>query len=134
MPLRIGATHVGRGVFATEPYRRGQRITAIRGRIVAADSVTEDHFELDPRHALLPHAPCRYLNHSCEPNAEVVHLELEQGRHRLLLEAVRPIRAGEEITIDYGFSAEDAIPCACGTSSCRGWIVAQDELARIAER
>jgi hypothetical protein len=47
--------------------------------------------------------------------------------------AMRAIRAGEEITYDYGFTAELAEPCLCGTPSCRGWIVDESELPRLLE-
>ena len=47
--------------------------------------------------------------------------------------ALRDIRAGEEITYDYGFAAEVAEPCACGSALCRGLIVDDDpaELAKL---
>ncbi len=38
------------------------------------------------------------------------------------------VHAGEELTIDYGWPAEVAIPCLCGSRHCRGWIVDPDEV------
>ena len=55
------------------------------------------------------------MNHSCEPNAGF--------RDGLALCALRPIRAGEEITWDYSCAIDEedftGFSCACGTPSCR---------------
>jgi D-alanine-D-alanine ligase len=53
-------------------------------------------------------------NHSCNPNTGYVGLNLV---------ALRDIRAGEELTIDYaGFANPDTSPfvCSCGATNCRG--------------
>jgi len=53
-------------------------------------------------------------NHSCNPNTAYSGLNLI---------ALRDIRRGEELTIDYGeFGNPDAAPftCACGAENCRG--------------
>ena len=41
---------------------------------------------------------------------------------------------GEQITIDYGCAADDPMPCLCGSTRCRGWIVAEEELPRLGAR
>jgi uncharacterized protein len=67
--------------------------------------------------------PARYLNHSCSPNAEA------QCEHdRIWLVAIRDIRAGEEITFNYGFDLENYrdYPCECGSSNCVGYMVAEE--------
>jgi hypothetical protein len=75
-----------------------------------------------------PIAPFRYLNHCCEPNAELVGIDHQ--RHgptgQLLLQATRDIAVGDEIRIDYAWQPEHAIPCRCGSVNCRGWIVCQE--------
>lgn len=45
--------------------------------------------------------------------------------------ALRTIRAGEQLTIDYAWSAEAAIRCHCNTENCRGWVVDEDQLAQL---
>jgi SET domain-containing protein len=65
----------------------------------------------------------RWINHSCEPNCEVV---LEDGR--LYVEAIRDITQGEELAYDYNFilpvrhsaAMKRRFPCTCGSESCRG--------------
>ena len=59
-----------------------------------------------------------YINHSCCPNSfmQTVH-------GRLLVLALRDIRPGEEITIDYvDTHHSDRKRCACKAPGCRGTI------------
>lgn len=67
--------------------------------------------------------PARFLNHSCTPNCDA---ELDEERIWIL--ANRAIRAGEELTFNYGFDLEDYknYPCRCGASNCVGFIVAEE--------
>ena len=69
----------------------------------------------------------RWFNHSCDPNTEVrSRWDREAGTVRAWWTAVRDIAPGEEITYDYGFAAEVAEPCHCGSALCRGVIVDED--------
>ena len=131
--VRIGETPVGKGVFARRAFRGGQIIGVIQG-IVSDDPQYGSPYGMDlgGDRTLEPIPPFRYLNHSCQPNAEIVSFEYaNRGRtDQLLLEAIADIAAGEEIRIDYGWQPEHAIPCLCGSAICRGWIVAEGEQAR----
>lgn len=54
------------------------------------------------------------FNSSCSPNVELVMLKtmLDLGRvkvHQQLVVAIRPIKAGEELTVNY-----NVVPCNCG--------------------
>jgi len=85
---------------------------------------------------LEPEPPFRFVNHSCEPNCEFDWFDLvpeggSQAVRRVYLIALREIKPGEELTIDYNWSAEGAIACRCGAPTCRGWIVDPDQLARV---
>jgi hypothetical protein len=53
------------------------------------------------------------------------------GSLSLWLEILREISPDEQITIDYAWPAEAAIPCQCGTASCRGWIVSEEGLGEV---
>ena len=53
------------------------------------------------------------INHSCDPN-----LSMRRIRGQIFLYSFRKIRAGEELTIDYGFHC--SCPCHCGSPKCRG--------------
>ena len=77
----------------------------------------------------------RWFNHSCEPNTEVLsRWDAARGKAVAWWVALRDIAPGEEITYDYGFVADVAEPCACGTPACRGLIVDADpaEQAKLA--
>lgn len=76
----------------------------------------------------------RWLNHSCEGNAEVDLGVDENGEPWAKVYAWRAIKAGEEVTWDYEFSAEVAEPCSCGAATCRGVIVREDQLHLVKER
>jgi SET domain-containing protein len=57
----------------------------------------------------------QYINHSCEPNADVL---VNDGF--MFLYALHEILPGEEITVDYLNSFdEDVSVCQCRTASCR---------------
>ncbi|XP_052124705.1 histone-lysine N-methyltransferase SETD2 isoform X2 [Frankliniella occidentalis] len=65
----------------------------------------------------------RFINHSCEPNAETQKWTVN-GELRIGFFTTKPISAGEEITFDYQFQryGKDAQRCYCESSVCRGWI------------
>ena len=59
-----------------------------------------------------------FINHCCEPN-----LESRIMRGHILYFSKRPIKTGEELTVDYYFSAdEEYVKCHCGAKNCRGSI------------
>lgn len=59
-----------------------------------------------------------YINHSCDPN-----LVTRIVKGHILYFSQRPIRKGEELTVDYHFAHDvEKVLCACGTGKCRGTI------------
>jgi len=69
--------------------------------------------------------PRNFVNHSCEPNAGLSIIDLPDGIRNSRLVAIRPIKKGEEITIDYGitqFEEWETEGCNCGSPNCRGHI------------
>ncbi|RLS75913.1 MAG: SET domain-containing protein-lysine N-methyltransferase [Planctomycetota bacterium] len=133
--VRIGETHVGRGVFARRRIPAGIVLGEILGTVL--DDYPEDPsyvMELSAGRLLDPAPPLRFMNHSCDPNCEIFYWETEpEGgtnleEDRLWLQTIRPVEPGEEILIDYSWPADAAIPCRCGATNCRGWIVDPAEL------
>ncbi len=130
--VRVGETHVGRGVFA----RRRLKADLVLGEILGEtlDDHPEDSsyvMELPSCKLLEPAPPLRFLNHSCDPNCEIFYWEAEPGTEqedRLWLQTIRPIESGGELLIDYCWPADAAIPCRCGAANCRGWICDPAEL------
>jgi uncharacterized protein len=66
--------------------------------------------------------PARFINHSCNPNCQA-----EQDGDRIWITSLRPIRAGEELTYDYGYDLQNhhEHPCRCNSPDCPGFIVAK---------
>ena len=65
----------------------------------------------------------RFVNHSCDPNAETQKW-LVRGELAIGLFALRDIPAGSEITFDYNFEryGDKPLRCLCGTPACRGTV------------
>lgn len=123
----------GRGLFAARTIPGGMRVIEYVGeRISKQESLRRcegnnvyifafgDEFDLDGD---IPSNPARFINHSCAPNCEA---EVDEGR--IWIVARREIRAGEEITFNYGYDLEDyqEHPCRCGVPECVGFMVAEE--------
>ena len=138
--VRIGRTPVGKGVFARKRYPATTIIGEILGDMIEdPDYGSRYCMDIGGGWVLEPHAPFRYVNHSCEPNCEFDYFDLvpagaSQSRRQVFLVALREIKPGEELTIDYNWPADVAIPCRCAEPTCRGWIVAPDQLATVTAR
>lgn len=72
--------------------------------------------------------PAKFINHSCSPNCDA---ELTDGR--IWISSNCLIRAGEEITFNYGYDWEDIKdhPCHCGSPDCVGYMVAEEFFKRL---
>ncbi|PSN70373.1 SET domain-containing protein, partial [Corynespora cassiicola Philippines] len=65
----------------------------------------------------------RFVNHSCEPNCEMIKWTVGGEPRMALFAGSRGIMTGEELTYDYNFdpfSQKNIQECRCGTKSCRG--------------
>jgi SET domain-containing protein len=131
----------GIGGFAWVDLRKGQRIIEYIGPKITKEKglaeLQQDNayiFSLDDEYDVdgsVPWNPARYLNHSCVPNCEVAIV-----RQRIWLYALRRIKAGEELTYNYGHGLggyEDR-PCHCGTSVCVGFMVDEQYFATVRHR
>jgi hypothetical protein len=71
-----------------------------------------------------------FLSHSCEPDCR-----LDMDRSELV--ALRDIRAGDLLTIDYA-ETEDVLyrqfACHCGAAGCRRWITGRHETPNLEGR
>lgn len=136
---RLSAIH-GWGVFARRAVPAGTRLLEYLGERVSKDESNARGlalqaaaarnggpavyiFEVNEEWDLdgdKPYNVARFVNHSCAPNCEVVNEE-----DRLFLYALRDLRAGEELTFDYGYDLQHfrEHPCQCGSPSCPGYIV-----------
>lgn len=59
-----------------------------------------------------------FINHSCEPNLEACII-----KEHIFYMSRRPVKEGEELTIDYNYDRTDEkMFCSCGAKNCRGTI------------
>jgi len=138
----------GNGVFAAADFPAGKSLVEYRGKLLrhaVADRrycdnvetghtflfVLNDHYVIDGSEG---GNSARWINHSCAPNCEPVLLESKDGdpaRDRLFIESLRPIKAGEELTYDYGIELEirytprlkQLWACRCGAANCSGTLL-----------
>ena len=103
----------------------------MRGKVIGDDDYDPAYcVDLGEFGVLDPTAPFRYLNHSCEPNCELVAWETEE-LPEIWVHVLRTIRPGDQLTIDYAWHAEAAIPCLCGSPNCRGYVVDANQMHKV---
>lgn len=122
-PVEIRPCRLGRGVFATEDLVPGQQIGRLSGSLMtfreAVDLGERTMYviQLGQNLYVYPDLPFLLLNHACVPNAGI--------KENIFVVAINPIRAGEEITIDYSttmWEQHSVMDCSCGLPQCRGKI------------
>jgi hypothetical protein len=142
MPLCDGLRVVksgihGYGAVTTRPFAKGEVVCFGDGVLYTEDAEFDDTYALilPTEDSGLPGEnffwdlvdQTRWFNHSCDPNTEVLSKwDHEHNTCQAYWVALRDIPVGEEITYDYGFVADVAEPCACGSPSCRGLIIDPD--------
>jgi len=120
--IRVGKSGIhGKGVFADEDVRKGNQIQPIQGRIVYKEphnahesDIIANWVGVGKNRWIIPEEPFLFLNHSCEPSAAIVGTRL--------LVALKNIKEGEEITMDYSLTDADPhwqLYCRCGAKDCR---------------
>jgi hypothetical protein len=93
----------------------------IRAAVSPAEIQIEEGLYIAPRNAKEVEANLLSLNHSCRPNVGV--------RGQITFVAMRAIRAGEELTIDYAMidgDPDERMACTCGAESCRKIVTGGD--------
>jgi SET domain-containing protein len=138
----------GNGVFALEDIPRGTELIQYRGKLLThaqADRLyggtsETGHtflFTLNDEYVIDANSGgniARWINHGCKPNCRAVLEEDEGGdrrKDRVLIEAIRNIKPGEELTYDYGIVLD--VPhtarlkklwvCLCGSPKCTGTLL-----------
>jgi SET domain-containing protein len=118
----------GKGCFSSVQFKRGRRIAEYRGEKISDAEANRRANRRKLRICAINNRwsldgsrggnGTHYINHSCEPNA---YMKILYGH--ILFIALRDIKPGEEITIDYESTLHsDRKRCSCGAPSCRGTI------------
>ncbi len=138
----------GNGVFATAPIAKGEEIIEYKGKLRTHDETDELYgdggetghtflFTLNDDYIVDANEKgnsARWINHSCAPNCRAVIEESANGnprRDKVKIESIRNIKAGEELTYNYGIVLE--VPhtarmkklwqCLCGSPKCTGTLL-----------
>lgn len=141
--VRASTIH-GTGVFARADIAEGTKIVEYVGERLEREeslrrredgnffifTVTDD-FDID---GAVDWNPARFINHSCAPNCEA-----QEEDERIWIIAFRDIKAGEELSFNYGYELEDYEDhvCQCGASECLGFMVAEeyfDDVRRLEKK
>lgn len=114
----------GKGIFANTDIKKGSIVCIIKGPHMfmlnknKRDALSNpDWVGFKINHWINPVPPFKYLNHSCNPNSGV--------KGSVTLVALKNIKIGEEITIDYSITEADTrwyMKCNCKSKNCRGII------------
>ena len=126
----------GYGVAATRAFAKAEVITDIDGVTFFLPDSRDDTHALYIAAGVLYDIvdQTRFVNHSCQPNTHLETGQQADGQAWARLVALRPIAAGDELSFDYCFPIEFAIPCRCGSAACRGYIIDPDQLPLLHAR
>jgi len=126
--FRVGRSHVGLGLFATEFIDKGSFIVEYKGRMLPdavacelSDRGAKYLYEINSRWTVDGSSRrnvARYANHSCRPNAES---DVTRDK-KIIIRAIKRIFPGDEITYDYGRDYFNLIlkGIGCKCDKCRG--------------
>lgn len=127
--MALGSTHTlvkadgERGLFAREAIPEGAVVVVFGGRAIDVETLKSlprgrQRFALQIEEGAFLYSdfdgPGDWVNHSCEPNVGM--------RGQIVLVAMRPIHAGEELCFDYAMTDiddYDSFVCQCGATGCR---------------
>jgi uncharacterized protein len=124
--LRVVRSPVhGYGVIATRAFKRGSVIANAEGILWRAEERRDDRYSLilEPGIFFDMVDQLRWMNHSCRPSVIIEAGVTAKGNGWAQFQALRAVRAGEELFFDYAFPPELKERCTCGARNCRGWIV-----------
>lgn len=138
----------GNGVFAVDTLAKGEEIIEYKGKLLTNDEADELYgdggetghtflFTLNDDYIIDGNQKgniSRWINHSCAPNCRALVEESANGNPRkdkVVIEAIRRIKPGEELTYDYGIVLDvrhtirlkKLWKCLCGSPDCIGTLL-----------
>jgi SET domain-containing protein len=135
----------GNGVFAVEAIAKGDHVIQYKGTLMSNDEADKMYgdggetghtflFTLNDEYIIDANRKgntARWINHSCDPNCQALIDESDSGdprKDKVVIEAIRKIKPGEELTYDYGIVLDmphtarlkKIWACRCGSPKCIG--------------
>ncbi len=146
LPIEVRHSKIhGNGVFATKAIAESEQIIEYKGRRISSEQANSDYgnnsesghtflFTLNDKWIIdgnVNGSPARWINHSCDPNCGAViyvNIDYQEEKDKVWIEALRPIKPGEELTYDYGIVLAERHTsrlkkiwtCRCGSDNCTG--------------
>lgn len=123
--FKVFRSTIGLGLQSLSDIKKGEEMLDYLGELITDDEANRRAnrylFRLDEGYNLdgsIRSNIARYINHSCAPNAQAVHHEEDR---RIVIEAIKRIRPGDEITINYGeeYFDEYIRPIGCKCVKCK---------------
>jgi uncharacterized protein len=112
----------GKGIFALNDIPEEKLVLIIDGEVIDGNECERREEEENNVYIFWNGDECyidtnktqkiKYINHDCDPNCYVD----ERDERSLNLITLRPVKAGEELTIDYGY---EEIYAGCNCYTCR---------------
>jgi SET domain-containing protein len=125
------------GVYTTRPIKRRSIVAEYTGPRMTY-SEADGIYEHSPRTYLFGLSDSErvvdgdgiaaFINHSCDPNCES-----DEIRGKVVIRAIRNIKAEEELAYDYCLydgDPEDLALCSCGARNCRGTMYSDKEIRK----
>jgi uncharacterized protein len=121
--FRVGRGVSGKGLFATSDIPKGKCLIEYKGKVIpkALHNIATGRYlfwsgKTKMIDGNVKTNPARYINHSCRPNCEA---DGPDGKIYIL--SLRKIKAGEEITYNYGreYFNDYIKPIGCRCVKCR---------------
>jgi SET domain-containing protein len=124
----------GLGIFAMEDISKDEIVIVKSGHIINLEKLKSLNFKIHPEVQISDdlficpineselEESMAYINHSCNPNIG--------ARGDIVFVAMRDVKAGEELVIDYGMinNQDFSMECACMADKCRKIITGYDFL------
>lgn len=142
--VRLSAIH-GNGIFALRDLPaespvieyRGLRLTHAQTNKRYAGNAESGHtflFTLNDKYVIDGNQggnAARWINHSCAPSCQaflIEHPSKDRKLDRVVIETLRPIKAGEELSYNYAITLDERHTprlkklwaCRCGAPTCTG--------------
>jgi len=130
----LPSTIQGLGIFAVEDISKDEIVIVKAGHLLTLQQVKILHSDIHPELQVADDLfvcpsndsevedSMAYINHSCNPNVGM--------RGDIVSVAMRDVKAGEELVIDYGMidNQDYSMECTCGTEKCRKVVTGHDYL------
>jgi uncharacterized protein len=132
--LKVRRGIAGLGLYAEENIPKGACVIEYVGRPISKEEEEASRsrylFDLGGGKTIdgnVTWNPARYINHACAPNCEA-----ELWRCRVFIMARRSIKAGEELSYDYGKEYFDWImkPSGCRCQKCISKLPVSSKIAK----